>query len=160
MKFRHYLLVILFGGLVAGCSDTNLRVVKQVTSLPGTVSLSIADSTGAKMLAENSGELKILLAEKFKDEGIKVATDPKGVVSVTGEFTAYDSGSRALRYLVGFGAGTASYSSHWRVVSAAGEEMGDCYIKGYIRGGWFGGSLDKMHDGLAEAVANCVKGER
>ena len=92
--------------------------------------------------------------------GINVALNPKDVVSVTGEFTASIPGSRALRYLIGFGAGTASYSSNWRVVSAAGENIGECYIKGYVRGGWFGGSLDKMHDGLAAAVADCVKGER
>ncbi len=39
------------------------------------------------------------------------------------------------------------------------KKLGNCNIEGWLAMGFFGGSLNNMHQDMAEAVANCVKGK-
>ncbi len=151
--------LVLSDMLIAGCANTDLHVKKAVSAPPQTVSLALVDSSSEHMLQEEILGLKEILDSKLADEGIKVAADPKGVVTLTGQFNSYDSGNRALRYFIGFGAGKAKYDSNWKLVSATGEEIGNCNVDGWLAMGWFGGSLSKMHKDLADAVVDCVKGK-
>ncbi|WP_298434803.1 DUF4410 domain-containing protein [Geobacter sp.] len=152
-------LLAISGVLVTGCASTNLRVAKPVTVRPRTVTLTVADHTNANKLEEEMLGLKEIIADKLEDEGIKVVSNQKDAVSLTGDFLSYDSGNRGLRWLVGFGLGKATYDSNWKVVSATGEEMGNCNIDGNLKMGFFGGSVSKMHNDMAEALVDCLKGE-
>lgn len=151
--------LVLSGMLIGGCANTDLHVMKAVSAAPKTVSLALVDRSSEHMLQEEILGLKEILNSKLEDEGIKLAADPKDAVTLTGQFTSYDSGNRALRYFVGFGAGKAKYDSNWKLVSATGEEIGNCNVDGWLAMGWFGGSLSKMHKDLADAVVDCVKGK-
>ncbi|MBI1922511.1 MAG: DUF4410 domain-containing protein [Geobacter sp.] len=159
MKIKGFGLVVLSSMLITGCANTDLKVIKTASASPKTVTLSLVDRSSEHKLQEEILGLKEIVASKLQDEGIKVAGDPKDVVSLIGQFSNYDSGNRALRYFVGFGAGKATYDSNWKLVSATGEEIGNCNVDGWLAMGLFGGSLNKMHEDLAEAVADCVKGK-
>jgi len=158
MKFKGFLTAVMMGFLVSGCANTDLNMVKKVHLPPMRVSLNIVNNTQSKDLEEELLGLKRILVMELQDQGIEV-TDLKDVASVTGEFKEYNSGNRALRAFVGFGAGRITYDSNWKVVSAAGEELGICAIDGWRAMGFFGGSLSTVHKDMAEAVADCVKGD-
>jgi len=157
MKIKGVAAVVMSSLIVAGCSNTNLNMVKAVQLPPKRVSLEIVNKTGSNQLEEEMLGLKRILVEQLNDEGIEV-TDSKDVATVTADFKYYNSGNRALRAFVGFGAGRIAYDSNWKVVSAAGNELGSCNIDGWRAMGFFGGSLSSVHEDMAEAVADCVKG--
>jgi hypothetical protein len=79
---------------------------------------------------------------------------------LTGTIVAYDSGNRAERYLVGFGAGAARLVAHIRFTnSATGRTVFERDVTGKIRGGMYGGSSSGVADQLAKEIARVVKSE-
>jgi hypothetical protein len=79
---------------------------------------------------------------------------------MTGTIVTFNSGNRAERYLVGFGAGAAKLVAHIRFTNiATGHTVFERVVTGKIRGGMYGGSSSGVADQLAKEIARVVKGE-
>ncbi len=61
--------------LLAGCSTTNLRVVKSVPAPPKAVSLQVIDESPLKMSEEIAVDFREILKARLVDEGIQVVAD-------------------------------------------------------------------------------------
>jgi hypothetical protein len=79
---------------------------------------------------------------------------------ITGTIVASNSGNRAERYVVGFGAGAAKVVAHIRFTNiATGHTVFERVVTGKIRGGMYGGSSSGVADQLSKEIARVVKGE-
>lgn len=147
--------------LLFGCASANLKVSKPLVSQPSKVSLTIIDKTTDHISAEDVGNLKSAFSATLQKSGIQlVSTENRDVLSVVGEVQQYDSGNRALRYLIGFGAGTGKTDSSWKVIDPAGQEVANCNIDGSISAGIFGGNFYEVHDKMAQAFLNFLMGSK
>jgi hypothetical protein len=160
MRIRGYLgLVIGAVMMLSGCSSAKLSVIKNVSAPPKTVSLKMNDKAGKKMPESNAADFQDILKDRLESEGIRVVPENKDVLAIVGDVNSYDEGSRALRYIVGFGAGTGRVDSTWQLLHPEGEVLGKCDVEGKISGGFMGGSISNMHKDVAKEVVNFVKGE-
>ena len=89
-----------------------------------------------------------------------MSSERKDAMSVVGEVQEYDPGNRALRYFIGFGAGTGKVESSWKVLDQTGQNIGNCSIDGSISAGAFGGNFYEVHDKMAEEFLKFVIGEK
>lgn len=80
-------------------------------------------------------------------------TAPARRVRIVGEITQYNKGSRAARYIIGFGAGRTKLVAEVSVIDA---ETGNILIKkkmdGHVYGGFFGGETGAAKSGLASEI--------
>jgi hypothetical protein len=152
------LLAIMMSTLY-GCASAKLNVLKPMASQPSTASLAILDKSSNKVSAEDIGNLKSALSDSLQKAGVTVvSTEKKDVATIVGQIQEYDKGSQALRYLIGFGAGTGSMKTAWKVTTPTGEELGSCNIDGSISAGVFGGNFYNVHDKAAEAFVKFFTG--
>jgi hypothetical protein len=82
---------------------------------------------------------------------------PKGtpVLRIAGKITEFKPGSRAKRYLIGFGAGSTVVKAHVTLTDAAsGEVVLESDVKGVTWIGIAGGSSEGAGDHLAKKVAD------
>lgn len=80
-------------------------------------------------------------------------TAPARRARVTGSVTKYSKGSRAARYLVGFGAGRTKLVADVKVVDAVtGAVLMEQKVDGHVYGGLFGGETDSAKGGLASEI--------
>ena len=74
-------------------------------------------------------------------------------VKITGTVSKYSKGSRAARYLVGFGAGRTKLVADVKVVDAeTGNVLFEQKVDGHVYGGLFGGETDSAKGGLASEI--------
>ena len=87
------------------------------------------------------------------------STDPGGpALQMAVTVIEYDSGSRAKRYLVGFGAGTAEAVAHVKLVKTGTDEIVfERDVTAKMSGGAFGGSSNTLADQLAKEIAKVTK---
>lgn len=72
---------------------------------------------------------------------------------VTGTITKYNKGSRAARYLVGFGAGRTKLVADVKVVDAeTGTTLFEQKVDGHVYGGFFGGETDSAKGNMASEI--------
>ena len=104
-------------------------------------------------------ELKQL--KKFKqvsNTGETVAQDAGPTVRLTGVITKYKPGSRAKRYLVGFGAGSTKVVAHITLIDVtSGATVFEKDVDGKVWIGLFGGDSSGATRGLAKEVAKVTK---
>ena len=104
-------------------------------------------------------ELKQL--KKFKqvsNTGETIPQDAGPTVRLTGAITKYKPGSRAKRYLIGFGAGSTKVVAHITLTDAAsGATLFEKDVDGTVWIGVFGGDSSGATRGLAKEVAKVTK---
>ena len=81
-----------------------------------------------------------LRASGHDAEAVPAGARPASGTVVTGRVTRIDAGSRALRYMVGFGAGAAKFGIEGKVVDAGGKELGTFSHERWSGFGIFGGN--------------------
>jgi len=154
-RIQKRLLVITLLAMISilyGCASAKLNVLKPLASQPSAASLTLLDKTDKNVSNEDISNLKAALSDSLQKSGTTlVSTEKKDVPTIVGEINEYDKGSRALRYFIGFGAGSGHMKSAWKVVDPTGEELGSCNIDGSISAGVFGGSFYGVHDEVAKA---------
>jgi Domain of unknown function (DUF4410) len=69
-------------------------------------------------------------------------------------FIQFDEGSRALRYIVGFGAGKGKMTAEIVYLDAQGKEVAKINVEGEISMGFFGGDFDMAISQAARQVAD------
>jgi hypothetical protein len=80
------------------------------------------------------------------------------VLRLTGTITNYNPGSRAQRYLIGYGAGSAEIDSRVSFVDAfSGQVLMTQDLRAMLSGGLFGGKSEDALKDYARQVANKVK---
>jgi hypothetical protein len=115
------------------------------------------------------------LQAKLMDELVKQLTESKkfgkivrageanpdpsaSLLKLSGVVTAVDEGSRAARYMVGFGAGKASIMSHVKFVDAAsGAVKFESDVKATMKGGLAGGNTLNVAKNLAKNIVKLAK---
>jgi hypothetical protein len=92
-------------------------------------------------------------------ENVFLATDAASQTAgahrakVTGTVTKYKKGSRAARYLVGFGAGRTKLVANVKVVDAeTGNVLVEQSVDGYVYGGLFGGETDSAKADMSSEI--------
>lgn len=97
---------------------------------------------------------------KFKEvlrEGEKPTVADAKVLKVSGTITEYKPGSRAKRYLVGFGSGTTKIVAHVKFLDDADSVIWQDKMDGRVWIGMFGGESIGATRGLAKEVASKTK---
>lgn len=80
-------------------------------------------------------------------------TTPGRRVKISGAVSKYSKGSRAARYLVGFGAGRTKLVTDVKVVDAeTGNVLFEQKVDGHVYGGLFGGETDAAKGGVASEI--------
>jgi len=69
-------------------------------------------------------------------------------------FIQYDEGNRALRYLIGFGAGKGTMTAEITYLDKSGAELGKVAVAGEIMMGFFGGDFDAAISAAAKKIAD------
>ena len=104
-------------------------------------------------------ELKQL--KKFKQvskTGETISQDAGPTVRLSGVITKYKPGSRAKRYLIGFGAGSTKVVAHITLTDAtSGTTLFEKDVDGTVWIGVFGGDSSGATRGLAKEVAKVTK---
>lgn len=163
-KIQKKLLVITLLAMISilyGCASAKLNVLKPMTSHPSTASLTLSDKTAKKIPDEDIGNLKAAFSDSLQKAGVTlVSTEKKDVPTIVGEIHEYDKGSQALRYWIGFGAGTGNMKTAWKVTDPNGEEIGSCNIDGSISAGIFGGNFYNVHEEAAKAFVKFFTGTK
>ncbi|MDT4289586.1 DUF4410 domain-containing protein [Methylomonas sp. MO1] len=163
-KMKRYLSGFSLSVLVLmlyGCASANLSVVQAMAAKPASASLILIDNTGSKVSNEDIGNLKSAFSDSLQKAGVKiVSTENKDVAAIVGQIQQYDKGSKALRYFVGFGAGTGKMKTAWKVSDQTGGEIGSCNIDGSISMGVFGGDFYNVHEKAAEAFSQFFTGTK
>ncbi|MEO1404971.1 MAG: DUF4410 domain-containing protein [Pseudomonadota bacterium] len=133
---------------VAACASGSTTVLEPAQSdfRAETITVRQAEDT-VEVDQAVSEEYGVKLAEYLYEEGV---FSEGGDITVEYRFIQMEEGSRALRYVVGLGAGKASMTIESVFLDQEGNELAKIQSGGEISGGLFGG-------GLNEAVAKAAK---
>ena len=142
MKFK-ILLVALLGVLFfSGCSSTRLQEAKFEEN-----------QKTYKSMRPKCGESE---QEQYLQQRIEKLARKKGVLGddlvIDCNIVSYDKGNRALRYLIGFGAGKANTIIHTKVVNDQNATIGEFGIEAILRMGIFGGNDKKILANSAKLI--------
>lgn len=145
--------------LALGCASANLTVIEPLEAQPGEVTLSIVPSASTEMTSEQQSRLRSTITTAVAEQGVKIVpSDSRGSYSLEGNIERYDPGNRALRYFIGFGAGSGHFDSSWAVMTPDGSKAGECRVEGSIRMGAFGGSYDAVLEEAGTRVGEFISG--
>lgn len=122
---------------------------------------AIAD--GVEFPENDLSELMSYLVTHFNKsrrfENVFLSTDtasqssPAKRAKITGTITKYSKGSRAARYLVGFGAGRTKLVASVKVSDAeTGTLLFEQNVDGHVYGGLFGGETDGAKSNLSSEI--------
>jgi hypothetical protein len=170
MKKSYALLLIVL--LVAGCAASRTQVLEPKKA--GFENYSVLEITdlknniGPQVPAEVMRRVPDAIAEKVRALNLFQAVNRVPAVSeaapetnaliLEGTIIEYETGSRALRYLVGFGAGKAFATVQLKAIDKATKEE---IFRGNIAAeqsmGVFGGSFDEVIQKLVEESVGCIQ---
>jgi hypothetical protein len=146
--------------LVAGCAGAEWQQVTVAPNYHAPKQIKVA--LASQSATENSdGAMKALqdaMAETLAGKGITAtfvappSGPPDGDVSVA----EWNQGSRALRWLIGFGAGEGTIIVKVRSPSEDGQPGLDGTARGWIRSGWFGGSSYQAAEEAGHLIAKAI----
>ena len=130
--------------LLAGCAGAEWQQVTVAPNYqaPKQVKVAIISQSTSENSAGALEALQAAMADTLSGKGIQAtfvappAGPPDGDVSVA----EWNQGSRALRWLIGFGAGEGTIIVKVKSPSADGQAGIDGTARGWIRSGFFGGS--------------------
>ena len=158
------LLFILVGCLTTFAQTTKTDLKDKYQNIE-VVSFDIKEDT--KFPAESRDVIMSQVVEELKqlkkfkqvsNTGETVAQDAGPTVRLTGVITKYKPGSRAKRYLVGFGAGSTKVVAHITLIDVtSGATVFEKDVDGKVWIGLFGGDSSGATRGLAKEVAKVTK---
>ena len=170
MKKSYVLILIVL--LVAGCAASRTQVLEPKKA--GFEKYSILEITdlknnlGPQVPAEAIRRVPDTIAEKVRGLNLfqtvnRIPSMTEGVpetntLVLEGTIIEYETGSRALRYLVGFGAGKAYATVQLKAIDKATKEE---IFRGNIAAeqsmGVFGGSFDEVIQKLVDESVECIQ---
>lgn len=171
-----YASVLVVGLLFGGCTTTTIKPELVAPPAEPYSRVAVGKITAADALWE--GRLPFLrrgLVEQLSQDGhFTEILDPApeqlapGTVLITGRVTEVEKGNRALRAIIGFGAGRSYASGLFRLYDDDGTELAKfqsrkAYSGGIGIGGWDLLDMDELMEKLGketgESVGRWVRGE-
>jgi hypothetical protein len=153
-------MVLGVSAVLAGCAGAEWQ---QVTVAPGyKAPKQLKVALASQSTSENSeGAMKALqeaMTETLADKGITATfvAAPSGPPDSSMSVAEWDQGSRVLRWLIGFGAGTGTIVVSVKSPSADGQPGLDGTARGWIRSGWFGGSSYQAATEAGHLIAEAI----
>jgi hypothetical protein len=158
MNFRWTTISITWIVLSWGCASAKLTVIKPLPSSEEKVTLAFEQSS--EITPSQASEFRTILSSRLQRSGVSVvAGDPPDVHDVSGNIAKYNPGDRALRYMIGFGAGRGSLDTTWAVrADTSPEPIGICQIVGSITMGVFGGNWNDVLEKVGDRLGDCLRG--
>ena len=130
--------------LVAGCAGAEWQqvTVSPTYQPPKQIRVALAAQTATQNSDGAMQALQAAMAETLADKGIAATFVPPPSGPPDGDMSVaeWNQGSRALRWLIGFGAGEGTIVVRVKSPSADGQPGLDGTARGWVRGGWYGGS--------------------
>lgn len=146
--------------LLVGCSSSVTKVTAPVSQSNQNVSINYSDVIieNAKVANVIPQEKQEYYEKKLEELFIKNGTGIGTGLKIKYSFMAFDEGSQALRYFVGFGAGKGELIVKTSFYDAITDTLlGEIETKGELSVGAFGGSFDGTLEKVAEDVFNFTK---
>lgn len=149
MQLSRFLGLFLAAALATGCATTGSKK----TGAKPKPSIQIVEQPGAANLTP---EMRAVFLEMLNDElfGKGGEFSRGNEVTLEWQATHVDRGSRALRYLVGMGAGAGSFQVRARLIDAKGQVLATTDVEGTQVMGIGGGSYDSAIEEAALDVAD------
>lgn len=165
----HDMTLVLVLVLSLGCAGASgPDSVKAMGTALGKQSVSVVEfaQDGAVIqYNEPHGAFGLMMAEEIagalrkrghQAEAVPAGGKTPGDIVVTGRILEINAGSRALRYWVGFGAGSAQFGVAGDVAKAGGGELGSFSHERWSGTGIFGGNSVSLVQKCVRAVGNDV----
>ena len=144
LSVARWSVVLGFSALMAGCAGAEWQQVSVSPTYQVPKQLKVALATQAA--SENSDgamqALQAAMTDTFASKGITATfvAPPSGPPDGDMSVAEWNQGNRALRWLIGFGAGEGTILVKVKSPSADGQPGLDGTARGWVRSGWFGGS--------------------
>jgi hypothetical protein len=159
-SFVRSLAVMGLAALLVGCAGTTWS---QVQTAPGYQApkqakvVVMVQTAGDDYLPDALAELKSSMASELASKGITATfmQNPDGTPMTEVSVVEWDQGSRGLRWL-GFGGGEGHILVVVKSPSASGQPGYSGTARGWVRGGWFGGSSLNAASEAGIAIANAI----
>lgn len=168
---RNAIAAIVAVALIGGCGPS-VKPLAPGSPLAGQkIRVQEFDMTGAQVTSYQEPtntygmEAAQKIAEALRGAGANAEAVPRGgsrstAVTVVGQVTKIDGGSRALRYLISFGAGATQFAVRGKVLRSDGQVLGEFADERRSGFGMFGGDTAAlMHRSVEEVgadVANMI----
>lgn len=170
MLTRHRITALAFMGLLmTGCGAKSHYVLKEPSrplSTFQTVEVKpfvVTDTVLAALDEKKRQDLETLTAmiapkvmEKLAALKVTDSTESAERLILEGTVTSYNPGNQAMRYLVGFGAGSSKMVTEVQFKDANGNSIGTAEFVGGVSAGMFGGDKGGGVNRLADEIANYV----
>ncbi|MBM4265884.1 MAG: DUF4410 domain-containing protein [Deltaproteobacteria bacterium] len=159
-RLRRRWRTLLLAAAASGCAAAELDVTRPVPIPLHAVTLTLHDRSRGEMSPEDQEALREIFVEQLEAARIRVlpASAP-GAANVEGAVLEFDGGMRPLRFLTGYGLGTGSFVTAWRVRTATSDDIARCRIEGSVSTGTFGGSYHAVLEDAGRALARFLHGE-
>jgi hypothetical protein len=128
------------------------QVVVEPFKVDGEEKLGLTEKPKA---LEVAAQMTQYLKERL--EGKKWFKEGGQTLTIKGLVVGYDPGSQAMRYLVGFGAGSGEIIVDTVFSDASGTQVARANARGSVSGGLFGGSTSSACDRVAKAIIDFIK---
>jgi hypothetical protein len=153
MTARYFSLVLSIG-LLSGCAGSAVETHAASRGARATSIQAVEDNDTAEVAAappKIANRFQSLLDEALYEENhFRRGPD----LTIKWRLIGYHEGSRALRYMVGFGAGQGKISVQARFIDQRGKEVGAVKGQGSITMGAFGGSYETALSKCADAIGD------
>jgi len=149
------LLVVLAAAvLLSACASGAITVLSPAQTAPGMFqTLTIESGTDTVAIpADARAHFEKRLNEYLLWE--KSPFKPGDALTLRYRFIQFDEGSRALRYVVGFGAGKGKMTAEVTYLDKDKNEIAKITVEGEISMGFFGGDFDQAISIAAKKVAD------
>jgi hypothetical protein len=125
---------------------------------PGLVTVAVVGQGSGAASNDTLEALQTAIADELFEHGIKAnfvqLSNPPPRADVT--VVEWDPGSKALRWLVGFGAGKGEILVVVRSQSRDGQPGVEGTAHGWVNGGWFGGSMNDAADEAGHLIGAAI----
>ena len=136
---------------VAACATGTTKVEQPVTAKHSMTSVTFVKELDTVTVPDDVlAHFDKRLREYLHEEGPFEDGDQ---LTVKYRFTQFDQGNRALRYMIGFGAGKGTMTIDVGFYDPQGVKLADIDVGGELSVGFFGGDIDEAVSKAAKEVA-------
>jgi hypothetical protein len=144
--------------------EKKLGAFKTVEILP--FSTNVVSEAANRVAEELPNELVTELQEATRNGSedrlfsavTRSTNETEDVLTIRGRILSFDEGSRAKRYFLGFGSGTAHATIECSFTAkSTGRQIAVATFEGELSGGLFGGSSDDATKGVIKAIEEFLK---
>jgi hypothetical protein len=156
----HALQTLIGGVFLVGCAGAEWQDVRVASGYqpPGLVTVAVVGQGSGAESNETLEALQAAIADELFEHGIKAnfvpLANPPPRADVT--IVEWDPGSKALRWLVGFGAGKGELLVLVRSQSRDGQPGVEGTVHGWVNSGWLGGSMNDAADEAGHLIGATI----